>query len=290
MATVLDLSRQGVPAKGEHLLDRFREIISDPLNLLIERVPMAGVVTSGQIMLHNGLRVPVNNYYGDFSTILVINRGVHEPLEEYVFQEVLRQLDPAEPVEMIELGAYWAHYSMWLKRRFPNARTTCVEPEAGNLETGRRNFALNGMVGEFIQAFVSDEHFRVDDFLAKEPRRIDILHADIQGFELQMLMGAKMVLEAQNVQRIFVSTHSQGLHQQVVQTLKTFGYRVDVSADFANETTSFDGFVYACLPHLPPLLSGVEILGRKAICGTAPHDLVDYAGRVLAARSPFVEL
>jgi hypothetical protein len=40
----------------------------------------------------------------------VLNRGVHEPLEEFVFQEVLKRLP--EACAMIELGAYWGHYSM----------------------------------------------------------------------------------------------------------------------------------------------------------------------------------
>ncbi len=291
MATIIDRPRNVCPPKGQALPDRFREIISDPLNLLIERVPMAGVIANGQITLHNGLRVPLNNYYGEFSSILAINRGVHEPLEEYVFQEVLRQLDVTKPIEMIELGSYWAHYSMWLKSQFPQARTTCVEPERNNLETGRKNFALNGMSGEFIQAFVSNEHFQVDDFLAqKSPDGIDILHADIQGYELQMLMGSMRSLEGRRVKRIFVSTHSQELHQDVVQCLKEVDYRVDVSADFEKETTSFDGFVYACLPDLPPLLSGVDIMGRTAVCQAKPHEFLAYLNGVLDARPPEANL
>ncbi len=291
MATVIDRSRTACPPKGQALHDRFREIISDPLNLLIERVPMAGVIANGRITLHNGLRVPVNNYYGEFSSVLVINRGVHEPLEEYVFQEMLRQLDIAKPIDMIELGSYWAHYSMWLKSRFPHARTTCVEPEPKNLEAGRMNFALNGMSGEFIQDFVSSEHFQVDGFLAQKAMDgIDILHADIQGYELQMLMGAKKALGERRIKRIFVSTHSQELHQNVVQCLNEMDYRVDVSADFARETTSFDGFVYACLPDLPPLLPDVDIMGRTAICRTKPREVLNYLNHVLDMRGPEVNL
>lgn len=291
MATATDPSRTLCPAKGITLFDRFREIISDPLNLLIERVPMAGVVADGRITLHNGLKVPVNNYYGEFSTILAVNRGVHEPLEEYVFQEVLRQLDPAKPIEMIELGAYWAHYSMWLKSRFPNARTTCVEPEPENLESGQRNFALNGMSGTFIHDFVSKDHFNVDAFLAKEPARdIDILHADIQGYELEMLAGAKQALAEQCIRRIFVSTHSQALHQTVCQLLNEAGYRIDVSADFERETTSFDGFIYACLPDLPSVFAGVNVLGRTTICRSEPREFVDYLDRVLEARPTVITL
>ncbi len=93
-------------ANAEDFLGRFREVISDPLNLLIERVAMAGLVEGNTVYLHNGNRVPVvgdGAYYGPFSHLLVINRGVHEPLEEFVFQELLKTL-PDAPL-MIELGA-----------------------------------------------------------------------------------------------------------------------------------------------------------------------------------------
>jgi hypothetical protein len=85
-------------AHPNDFLGRFREVISDPLNLLIERVPHAGMVEANDVYLHNGLRVPVAGegaYYGPFSHLLVINRGVHEPLEEYVFQELLKTLPEA---------------------------------------------------------------------------------------------------------------------------------------------------------------------------------------------------
>lgn len=45
-------------ANTDELHDRFREIISDPLNLLIERVPTAGTVHDEQVVLHSGLRMP----------------------------------------------------------------------------------------------------------------------------------------------------------------------------------------------------------------------------------------
>jgi hypothetical protein len=60
-------------ATSGDFLGRFREVISDPLNLLIERVPMAGFLDGDQVYLHNGLRVPVAGpgaYYGPFSQLL----------------------------------------------------------------------------------------------------------------------------------------------------------------------------------------------------------------------------
>jgi hypothetical protein len=70
-------------AADSDFVGRFREVISDPLNLLIERVPEAGFLEGNEVCLHNGNRVPAAGtgaYYGQFSTLLVLNRGVLEPL------------------------------------------------------------------------------------------------------------------------------------------------------------------------------------------------------------------
>lgn len=276
-----------VPPKAElpEFLDRFREIISDPLNLLIKRVPLAGVVTAEGVILHNGHRVPHDCYYGNFTKILVLNRGVHEPLEEFVFQEMLRQLDPDRPMVMVELGAYWGHYSMWMKQACPRTRTICVEPNAKRLEVGRRNFAHNGFTGEFIQSFVSNQRFRIDLFVAERGLcNIDILHSDIQGYELEMLAGAKAALQRQTIKRLFISTHSQQVHETIIQFVSAAGYRVDISCDVDTETTSCDGLVVASLPDLPPLLPGVKIMGRTKICTTEADDIVNYLNYVQAHR------
>jgi hypothetical protein len=246
-------------------IGRFREIISDPLNLLIERVPMAGIVQGNEVFLHNGNRVPFSGdaaYYGAFSQILIINRGVHEPLEEYVFQEVLKKL--RENPVMIELGAYWGHYSMWKSR--PRATPILVEPNPVNLAAGQGNFRRNGFEGEFINAAVAKGQFEIDRFLdGRNLRHLDILHADIQGFEIQMLDAARATLAAKKIDYLFISTHSQKLHGDVVKTLGEYGYRVEVSSDFDNDTTSFDGLVFASSPDATRIFSEFVPFGRTKI-------------------------
>ncbi len=205
--TEIDQAVDG-PAKARDFPGRFREVVSDPLNLLIDRVPLAGVESrtawSGCITATAPPADGPNAYYGDFSQILIINRGVHEPLEEYVFQELLSRM-PAAPV-MLELGAYWGHYSMWLKRVRPGATVVMVEPKKRWLQAGRENFALNGFDGEFIQGFVAQGQFEVDRFLAERAiEHLDVLHCDIQGFELQMLEGAAGALARQAADYVFVS-------------------------------------------------------------------------------------
>ena len=263
-------------ATSGDFIGRFREVVSDPLNLLIERVPVAGFVTEDQVYLHNGLRVPVSGpgaYYGSFSQLLVINRGVHEPLEEFVFQEVLKVLP--EAASMIELGAYWGHYSMWLKQQRPKAEVILVEPDPRYLKAGQDNFARNNFRGEFLKGFVGKGKFEIDDFFRnRKIKKLDILHTDIQGFEAEMLEGARNVLARRRVDYLFISTHSQPLHETIVGQLGDIGYRVEISSDFDTQTTSFDGFVFASSPEVGPVIGNISILGREEIAHCRPADIL----------------
>lgn len=259
-------------------IERFREVVSDPLNLLIARVPEAGFVDGdGCVILHNGNRVPLKGpfaYYGDFSDLLVINRGVHEPLEEFCFQTLLSKLRASAPI-MLELGAYWAHYSMWLQKRFPEAVSYMIEPDPANLQCGKNNFDVNGCHGEFIHAFVGATGFQVDRFLSDRGiARIAILHSDIQGSEMEMLQGAQEALSGKRADYVFISTHSEHLHASVVAQLQQHAYRVEVSSGFDTHTTSYDGFVLASSPTAVPLFERFAPLGRLEIARSSPQQLL----------------
>lgn len=267
-------------------LGRFREIICDPLNLLIERHPRAGMVRDDLVCLHNGNLVAASGplaYYQTFSQVLIINRGVHEPLEEFVFQEVLKLLPPAPT--MLELGAYWAHYSMWLKRRFPDATTFMVEPDAMAIDVGRTNFERNGFTGTFIQDFVDTGRFEVDRFMRERPgMKLDILHVDIQSFEVQMLEGSIETLTQNRADNVFISTHSQPIHDAIVARLGQLGMRVEVSSGFDTGTTSYDGFVFATPAALPPVFTGFKPIDLYDILTGGPDDYVALIQQAHAAR------
>jgi hypothetical protein len=229
------------------------------------------------VCLHNGIYVPLAGdgaYFGDFSQILVINRGVHEPLEEFVFQELLKILPPS-PISL-ELGAYWAHYSMWLKQARPHGFPILLEADEMHLRAGVENFRRNNFAGEFIQAFVGPGQFEVDAFLASRPGlRLDVLHSDIDLHEMSMLKGATNSLKSRAVDYVLISTHSQDLHHQVVKEMRSHEYRVEVSCDFDQESTSFDGFVLASSPDVRPVFEReLKFLGRAAIVETSPLDVL----------------
>jgi len=265
-------------APADDFPGRFREIISDPLNLLIRRVPDAGIVRDGLVCLHNGIKVPFSGagaYYDGFSQILALNWGVHEPLEEFVFQQVIKTLQSAPT--MLELGAYWGHYSMWLKVQRPSARVYLVEPEAENIEAGKANFLRNGFEGDFTQAFVGNGHLQVDRFLEERKiDRLDILHSDIQGYEMEMLSCCKDLLANKRIKYAFISTHSQELHRDTIAILESFDYRVEAAADFEHETTSYDGFVFASAPSETPVFRNFRPLSRNEIVESPPDFLIKY--------------
>ncbi|MEO0393425.1 MAG: FkbM family methyltransferase, partial [Pseudomonadota bacterium] len=223
---------------------RFREIIADPLNILIERGPRSGLVTAGMVTLHNGNRVPVdgpNAYYQHFSRILQVNRGVHEPLEEFVFQEVLRHM-PDAPV-MIELGSYWSHYSMWMQAVHRGATNIMVEADPECLAVGETNFAINRLKGEFINRRVDPSDWTLDSFMEERGLdKVDLFHVDIQGAEKVMMQDVSATLSAQKVDRLLISTHENPIHHGIIDSLSEFGYRIEVDCDPEVESTSFDGF------------------------------------------------
>ena len=265
-------------AKPNDFIGRFREIISDPLNLLIQRVPNAGMIEDNNVLLHNGIKVPLSgpySYYGNFSQILVLNRGVHEPLEEFIFQQLLNKL-PKNPI-MLELRAYWGHYSMWLKKALPNSIVHMIEPELQNLNAGRYNFEINKLDGKFTNAFVGKGHFCVDQYLIEsEIRTLDILHSDIQGYELEMLHDCSNALTENKVNYIFISTHSQLIHNEILKKIASFNYRIEISSDFENDTTSFDGLVFASNKNISPIFEDFKPLGRQDIDNASTSQLLKF--------------
>ena len=157
-----------------------------------------------------------------------------------------------------------------------------VEPDSNYLAAGRANFSRNGFDGEFIQGTVAKGNWELDRFLkSRGISRVNILHVDIQGHEAELLDGGRDTLGKALVDYVFVSTHSQVLHRRIVSELAGFGYRIEVSSDFDNETTSFDGFVFAASQQAKPIFGGFTHFGRSKIA-TSRAD--DRAKAVLKAR------
>ncbi len=244
----------------------WQERIVDVKNCLdnqdIERHHQAGKLVGDFLIMHNGLKIDPLSYYSfPMLEMLKQNRGVHEPQEEKVFDSVVREMARGEGKVMLELGSYWSFYSMWFLQEHPEAKCIMVEPSRRNLNYGKRNFSINDLKGHFIHRGISDQidkgkNITTVDEIFKNLKLdfIDVLHSDIQGFELKMLKGAKTVLNRQRVGYIFISTHSNDLHYECMHFLESnYGFQVVASADLDN-SYSWDGILVLKSPQY----SGIE--------------------------------
>jgi FkbM family methyltransferase len=243
----------------------------------IPKVPDAGEVVERdgvrvQVM-HNGIVVREACYGGAWMTEIIRRlRGHHEPQEELAFHTVLERLasDTPEPT-MVELGSFWAYYSLWAKRAIPATRLILVEPDAANLEVGQRNLELNGVeASSTLHAAIGSEHDTTatviweSDGLRHKNRvlsidglmrecaleRIDLLVCDVQGAEVNALRGAARALAERRIRFLVVSTHHYKIsqdplsHQRCLQLLQEAGVHI-IAEHSVQESCSGDGLIVA---------------------------------------------
>jgi len=230
----------------------------------IPKVREAGTVVDGipplQIM-HNGIKIIQGAYHGDWMTEIIRSlHGHHEPQEEKVFYEVLRTLP--ETATMIELGSFWAYYSMWFQKSVKNPINYLIEPNPQKIEVGKRHFSLNKMVGHFENVFIGkdskdkaffndwdDKKYQIprialDDFIEKNKIPfVHIVRADIQGAEYEMLLGCQKSISQNKIAFFFVSTHGN-MHSQCINFFIEHGFTIVASHTIA-ESVSADGLIVA---------------------------------------------
>ncbi len=280
-----------------NLFKRARRTINCQDCELITKHPNAGKVMDAESpyqFMHNGIKVRLGGYHGFWmAEVIRALQGHHEPQEERVFHEVLKVMPPG--AIMIEVGSYWAYYSLWFNRCVSGGRTYMFEPVAHKLKIGIENFKLNQMQGVFRNAFVgaqSNERAKfvdwdgsvwqvpcvaIDDVLDREGINfLDILHADIQGSELDMLEGCRRTLAENRIGYLFISTHA-GKHAACLTEVKRVGYEV-VAEHTIHESCSGDGLVVARsrrAPDIPPVkITKIETRGFLRENMTALIDLV----------------
>ena len=262
----------------EHLLRRVELTVSCHDADDLPRVKNAGEFAnhSGhevQIM-HNGIRVLRGGYYGEWTADIIRRlRGVHEPQEEKAVAAVLERLalNPSdEPLVCVELGSFWAYYSLWFLEEFTDGRVVCLEPDPAYLSVGVTNFALNERHGTFLPGAVGSAPDTDVDFVAEsdgESRatrlytleslmsktslsHIDILFVDIQGAEIPLLEGAQELLRSGKVRFIVVSTHDMATsgsamtHRYAEQLLVSAGAHI-ICEHSVPESFSADGLIVA---------------------------------------------
>ncbi len=278
----------------------------------IPKVPNAGelAVHDGmpvQIM-HNGILVHEGCYYGAWMTEVIRRlEGHHEPQEELAFFTILNRLaqDTPEPT-VVELGSFWAYYSLWAKHDIPAARLTLVEPDLDNLAVGRSNLELNNMVAaSMIHAAVGSKHnstvtltwdsdqrvhatrqVTVDGLMGDlDIEKIDLLLCDVQGAEVAMLHGASRALREGRVRFLVLSTHHHHIsrdpltHQRCMSILREAGAHF-IAEHSVSESCSGDGLIAASMDRRDADLSAdvTVVRARDTLFGELEWDLAKTQG------------
>ena len=242
----------------------------------IPRVKEAGKsqVIDGQAVqiMHNGIKVLKGGYQGDWQARVIEGlNGIHEPQEEKVFYETLKLIQPGGT--MMELGSWWAYYSMWFLKSVKDSKAYCCEPDPDNLELGKNNVMLNNLqidkqiyfyqyaAGkddkqlidfETIKRGVQQVPIRTVDSIVAQERidKLDILHLDIQGVELDALKGARQSIETGKIRFVFVSTHhyaiscDPAMHQKCLDYIRSLGGHI-IAQHTVLESYSGDGLIVA---------------------------------------------
>lgn len=242
---------------SEEWENRIAKVMHSDYNAYVPRVRDAGQIVDGFQKMHNGIAIATGDYYGlPIAKMLYLNKGVHEPEEEKIFQNILPKL-PARPV-MIEMGAYWAFYSMWFLKNTVEGNAFMIEPNKKNLIVGQKNFKANNLSGSFNNYFMGSSSMMkgsppiisLDEFInIKGLKQVNIAHSDIQGYEFEMLMGATESLKKRIIDYFLISTHSNSLHYDCIKLIEKAGYQVLFDIDLDN-VSSLDGFIVAVSPNM----------------------------------------
>ena len=225
-------------------------------------------------VMHNGLKVLADGYYGSWMTRLItLCRGHHEPQEERVFHEVNSRLGPS--ARMVELGGFWAYYTLWFLRFHPQRQALVLEPDPAHLAVGRKNAMLNKLNPKFIAGFVGAKAAPPSPFKTEESGEvmlpcwsvqqlldehelasIDVLHCDTQGAEVGVLESCLPLFRDNRINWVFMSTHAFQIsgdpltHQRCLDLLQRAGAVIEVEHD-VHESFSGDGLIVARLGDAP---------------------------------------
>lgn len=262
------------------LLERTLMTIGCPDATVIPKVPDAGRIletAQGPVqVMHNGLRVVAGGYHGDWMAHIIRSlRGHHEPQEELLFDALLRVCRHNSVI--VELGSFWAYYSLWYLKEIPGSRAICVEPDKNNLSVGIKNAELNNFSNEiqFHSAWVGREYLRectsyiestqekltlpcydMEELLKllSEEEIVEILHMDVQGAEFPFLQSMSSAVAQDKVRFAVISTHHSSIsgstktHSDCIEAITSLGGKVLVEHD-VQESFSGDGLIVASFFH-----------------------------------------
>jgi hypothetical protein len=141
---------------------------------------------------------------------------------------------------MIELGSNWSYYSLLFKHIIGKNKTLniMVEPIEDSLDLGKMHFKINNCNGLFYKKGVTEymdyygaqkklDFITLDEILAENNlEQIDLLHADIDCSEVEMLNYNLDFFKNKKALNVFILTHGETYATECKQIFETLPYKL----------------------------------------------------------------
>jgi len=156
---------------------------------------------------------------------------------------------------MLQLGCYRGFYSMWFASTVQNPKNYLID-NIDRITRAKANFKLNKLNAHFIEGCIGNGSASSEititnvDRICQENgiKFLDILQADIQGSEHDMLETMPEMVANRNIGFIFISSHSQELHYGCISWLESNGYKI-LYHSVIGKSFSEEGFIVAKDPN-----------------------------------------
>ena len=225
----------------------------------------------------NGLKIltGINTHSGSGT----IQEHTHEI---NLFKTILSNVDNNINPLMIEIGCYWAIWSLLFKQKFNSGKNILIDLGKRQLLVGEKNFQINNFNytsyhgGVFLKYSGTFKNSKQDldynksentdllkfipninddnpigkeiDFLEiyKNERLdiIDILHLDIQGSELPFIESLTNLIDNKKIKNFVIGTNSEYIHNKLI-TFLSLSYNIIINEIYGS--VGGDGFIYCKL-------------------------------------------
>lgn len=183
-----------------------------------------------------------------------------------LFQGILTNVTSDKPL-MIELGSFWALWSLLFRSKFPDGENILVDVGKKQLEVGISNFELNNFtVKAYHGGFFLNESNTITnknndiDYDAKDGEtfvgpeisiklifednvitKVDVMHMDIQGSEAKLLKELIDNDFIAMIDNIVIATHSPEIHKYIIKELENT-HSILINEPFGS--IGGDGYIY----------------------------------------------
>jgi hypothetical protein len=173
---------------------------------------------------------------------------------------------------MVELGSFWAYYTLWYLTEVPGAGAVCIEPDPNHMRIGKCNAEMNGMADriDFVDGCIGGTTAtQISHMCASSGTErklpcfsmanivqlgggsiIELLHIDAQEVELEFMGSMEQAVHNGQVRFVIVSTHHRTIsgslttHEDCLLAIKELGGHVLVEQSI-RESFSGDGLIAA---------------------------------------------